>query len=245
MANFAEAYYRERLIELVSGNSEWLDLGCGHQLLPGWLKTSEVDQRTLSSRCKRLTGIDASAEAMARHPYLHERVVGDIQHLPFSKNSFTLLTARSVVEHIEQPVPFLCEAYRVLKPGGHFLFATPNYLHYQFLVASLVPEKAKVRLIRYLEGRTDEDVFKAYYRLNIPSQVEKLAVSAGFEINSVDTVECLPEFGRLGHPVVDIEKAITAILRHRRLRAFRAVIVAILRKPSAPPTTFAGNRSTT
>jgi len=231
MATFAEAYYRERLIQLVSDSSEWLDLGCGHQLLPGWLKTSQADQKTLSSRCKRLTGIDASAEAMARHPYLHERVVGDIQRLPFPENSFTLLTARSVVEHIEQPAPFLSEAYRVLKPGGHFLFATPNYHHYQFLVASLLPEHVKVWLIRYLEGRTEEDIFKAYYRLNVPSQVEKLAVAVGFDIDSVDTIECLPEFGRLGHPIVDIEKAITGLLRHRWMRDFRAVIVATLRKP--------------
>lgn len=244
MADFAEAYYRERLIDLVSSETEWLDLGCGHQLLPGWLKTSELDQKTLSSRCKRLTGIDACAEAMARHPYLHERVIGDIHHLPFSDDAFTLLTARSVVEHIAQPLPFLREARRVLKPGGRFLFATPNYCHYQVLIASMIPDPIKVRLIRYLEGRREVDVFKTYYCLNVPSRVEKLALQAGFEIDSVDTIECLPEFGRLGHPIVDVEKAITGLLRHRWLRSFRAVIVATLRKPAVAPVAPAEKVST-
>jgi ubiquinone/menaquinone biosynthesis C-methylase UbiE len=233
MATFAEAHYRDKLFALVSGQTEWLDLGCGHQLLPGWLRSAESDQRELSARCRRLVGIDASSADLERHSYLHERVVGDIHHLPFPDNSFTLLTARSVVEHIEQPVPFLREAGRVLRPGGQLLFATPNFLYYQFLVASVMPEAVKLRLIKFFENRQEEDVFKTYYRLNTCRRVEKLARESGFDVESLDTIECLPEFGRLGRPIEGIEKAVISLLRHRWLRSFRAVIVAVLRKPLA------------
>jgi SAM-dependent methyltransferase len=233
MTSYAEEYYREKLIGLVSADTEWLDLGCGHQLLPWWLKNSISDQEQLSSRCKRLVGIDAVAEEIARHPYLHERVVGDIQQLPFPENSFTLVTARSVVEHIEAPSTFLVEVCRVLKPGGRFLFATPNYLYYQFLAASVTPETVKRRLICFLEGRADQDIFKAYYRMNTRSAIAKLAYQAAVDVELLKTIECPPELSRLGYPVLIVEKAITVALRCNWLRSFRAVIVAVLRKPES------------
>jgi SAM-dependent methyltransferase len=232
MTLYAEAYYREKLFDLVSPDTEWLDLGCGHQILPTWLKNSAPDQKHLSSRCKRLVGIDAVVADVARHPYLHERVVGDIQRLPFEENSFSLLTARSVIEHIEAPAAFLGEVQRVLKPGGRFLFATPNYRYYQLFVASVTPELLKKRLVFFLEGRAEQDVFKTYYRMNTTSGISKIARGAGMTIESLETIECLPEFGRLGRLIVALEKAITAALRCVWLRSFRAVIVAVLRKPA-------------
>lgn len=228
---YAEAHYRDKLFGLVTPDTEWLDVGCGHQILPKWLKNSEFDQSLLASRCRKLIGIDAVAEDVMRHPYLHERFVGDIQRLPFDDNAVDLMTARSVIEHIEMPLPFVREAYRVLKPGGRFLFATPNYLYYQSLLASVVPDKAKKKLIAFLQGRQERDVFKAYYRMNTRSKVFAVASRAGLAIESLEMVECLPEFFRLGRPIVDLEKGITAALRCNRLESFRAVIVAVLRKP--------------
>jgi len=229
---YAEAYYRDKLFSLITADTEWLDLGCGHQLLPWWLRNSETDQKELASRCKKLVGIDAVADDLARHPYLHEKIVGDIEKLPFDEGSFDLLTARSVVEHIEVPSSFLQEVCRVLRPGGKLLFATPNYLYYQFLAASVTPEGVKKRLIHFFEGRVEQDVFKAYYRMNTRSAVTKMAAEVGMEVELLETIECPPEFTRLGHPIADIEKAITIALRSRLLESFRAVIIAVFRKPA-------------
>ncbi len=229
--NYAEAYYRDKLFQLVSSDTEWLDLGCGHQLLPWWLKNSESDQQYLSARCRKLVGIDADADDVAQNRYLHERIVGDIEQLPFEEGSFDLLTARSVVEHIETPCLFLQETCRVLRPGGRFLFATPNYFYYQLLVASVIPERTKKRLISFFEGRVEDDVFKTYYRMNSRRTVVKMAAEAGLEVESLDTIECPPELSRLGHPISTIENTITVALRGRWLAPLRAVIVAVLRKP--------------
>ena len=231
---FAEEHYRNKLFRLLTPATEWLDLGCGHQLIPGWLRHSEEDQTYLAQRCKRLVGADLVSEDIVKNPFLHGAVVCNLHHLPFKDNSFSLLTARSVVEHIERPGSFLQEAVRVLVPGGSLLLATPNLLYYQCLAASVTPRAVKKRMVRHLEGRAEHDVFKAYYRLNMPSLVKNLAGRAGFEIESVETIECLPEFGRLGWPIVGLEKAITRILRNSWLEPFRAVIVALLRKPVQP-----------
>lgn len=231
MASYAEAYYRDKLQGLVSYDTEWVELGCGRKLISGWLKNSDADQRYLSSRCKRLVGIDAVADDVLNHPYLHERAVGDLLRLPFEDNSFSLSTARCVVEHITEPTLFLREVWRVLRPGGQFLFATPNYLYYQSLIASLMPNRLKKGIIRALEGRAEQDIFPTYYRMNTRRTITRLLSAAGMEIESLDTIECPPEFVRLGGPILDFEKTITAALRSRFCESFRAVIVAVARKP--------------
>jgi ubiquinone/menaquinone biosynthesis C-methylase UbiE len=232
MSTYAEALYRDRLFSLVGPETEWIDLGCGRQLLPGWLKNSNSDQTYLSSRCKRLVGVDSVAEDVLQHPYLHERVVGDFLSLPFEDGSFNLLTARSVVEHVENPSELLREIYRVLKPGGHFVFATPNYLYYQTLLASLTPRSLKQKLVQALEERSEQDIFPVHYVMNTPSTITRLVKDAGLKIESLDTVECPPEFIRLGGPILNLERAITALLRSSWLSPFRAVIVATIRKPT-------------
>ena len=46
---------------------------------------------------------------------------------PYDDNSFELVTAMEVIEHISaSPKDFLREVARVLKPGGHLYIATPN-----------------------------------------------------------------------------------------------------------------------
>jgi len=231
MASYAEALYRDRLLELVSPSTEWVELGCGRKLISTWMKNSEADQKYLSSRCKKLVGIDAMAEDVSSHPYLHEKVVGDLLQLPFRDNSFNLSSARSVVEHIADPALFLREVCRVLKPGGRFLFATPNYLYYQSFIASLTPNPLKKWLIGILEGRAERDIFQTYYRMNTPGKVANLLRGAGLEVESLETIECPPEFTSLGRPIAGIEKTVTVSLRCSWLKSFRAVIVAVARKP--------------
>ena len=47
-------------------------------------------------------------------------------HMPFRDNSFQTILSNSVLEHIPNLDPVIGEAYRVLKPGGHFLFCSPS-----------------------------------------------------------------------------------------------------------------------
>ena len=46
--------------------------------------------------------------------------------LPFKDGLFDVIFHHDVVEHVKKPYLFLQEQYRVLKPGGHIVFGTPN-----------------------------------------------------------------------------------------------------------------------
>ncbi len=48
--------------------------------------------------------------------------------LPFSNNIFDVVYHNDVMEHVEKPFAFLCEQFRVLKPGGSIIIGTPNLL---------------------------------------------------------------------------------------------------------------------
>ncbi len=226
----AEDFYRRRLLDIVDSETEWLDLGCGRMLLRWWLPNGDRDQQELSRRCRRLVGVDAVAEDVRANPYLHEAYVADCHRLPFADGSFNLLTAQMVVEHIEHPEQFLAECTRLLKPGGRLLFITPNLLHYQIFLASLIPDAIKRPLTSWLEGRAEHDIFKTYYRMNTPSRVRKLAESTGFRVERLDVVECWPEFQKI-KPLLLVEKLILQVLRWKAFENLRADIICSLVKP--------------
>jgi ArsR family transcriptional regulator len=79
----------------------------------------------------RAVGIDASAAmlAVARANLDRAGIVnaqvrhGDIQHLPFGRNAFDVVTIHQVLHYLDEPERAIAEAARVLRPGGRLLIA--------------------------------------------------------------------------------------------------------------------------
>lgn len=72
-------------------------------------------------------GVDVSLEALRyarRHPARY--VAADAARLPFGKGAFDAVVSFETIEHVADPVRFVGECSRVLKPGGLFLVSTPN-----------------------------------------------------------------------------------------------------------------------
>lgn len=55
-------------------------------------------------------------------------VQADGRHLPFVDGTFDLVLSHAVIEHVADPLRYLREARRVLRPGGVFFLETAPYL---------------------------------------------------------------------------------------------------------------------
>jgi ubiquinone/menaquinone biosynthesis C-methylase UbiE len=52
-----------------------------------------------------------------------------INELPFPKESFDIVYAIEVIEHLKNPYDFIQELFRVIRPGGEIIITTPNTLN--------------------------------------------------------------------------------------------------------------------
>jgi len=77
---------------------------------------------------ERKIGLDFDFEALLMaHRKGFTVAQADVQRgLPFKDNAFTSIDCQHVIEHVANPLFLLQESRRVLKPGGHAVFVTPN-----------------------------------------------------------------------------------------------------------------------
>src|SRR5438270_12099032 len=146
---YSQALYEDALVTQVDSDTAWLDLGCGHQISPQWRAEQEQE---LVRRCKCVVGIDADRPSLVKHRTIRLKVAGNICRLPWRPESFTLVTANMVVEHLDAPRTQFAEIARVLKPGDVFIVHTPNRRGYATIAARLIPKRIKKKLVNLFEG---------------------------------------------------------------------------------------------
>ena len=172
-----EAMVRSRVLP----ESSVLDLGCGRG---GVVELFWRDVRLAA-------GIDPDAASLSEHraggmPVL--QAVGD--HLPFVDQSFDVVVSLWVLEHLADPASTLREVRRVLKPGGHFLFLTPNLRNPVMLanrIGRALPSLQR-RLVPRVYGRDEADTFPVRYRANSVPMIRSLAHESGLEVYDLRVV---------------------------------------------------------
>ncbi|HVY31367.1 MAG TPA: class I SAM-dependent methyltransferase [Polyangiaceae bacterium] len=91
----------------------------------------ELDLLKLGSKRFTLCDIDERAIALAKQRYGARLAGADVTNpnagLPYADGSFDTVVSMDVIEHVLDPVPWLLEARRVLKPNGVLFLTTPNY----------------------------------------------------------------------------------------------------------------------
>jgi ubiquinone/menaquinone biosynthesis C-methylase UbiE len=156
---------------------DWLDIGCGWHL--DWPWRAKQEETLLSAA--NVIGIDPDWQAISRHRTITKRIVGHVETLPFDNDSFDLVTANVVVEHLKYPALAFAEIFRVLRPGGIFVFRTPSARSYSVAISRRLPQRLKVWLATsVIEKRKEEDVYPAHYRANTPEVIGEICEVAGF-----------------------------------------------------------------
>lgn len=124
-----------------------LDLGCGDGQFAQMTFTEPLD-----------VGIDPWAqqvdEARTRNMY-RELHVMDSNRMTFADGTFATVLSNSVLEHIPDIDATLRETHRVLKPGGLFVFTTPNQYYAEYMFFST--------LFRRLGLKSLADGYGAYF----------------------------------------------------------------------------------
>jgi SAM-dependent methyltransferase len=112
----------ERALALSPG-PDVLNLGSG----PFFELESLVDGGRRFTVCD----IDRRAVELARQRYATRLAGADVLEpdgpLPYPDARFDAVVSMDVIEHVPQPLPWVREALRVLKPGGLLFVTTPNY----------------------------------------------------------------------------------------------------------------------
>jgi len=140
-----------------------LDLGCRD----GALTQAYTDGN-------QVVGVDADREALAEAAKLGiETHWADLDEpLPFEDESFDVVVAGELMEHLRDPARFASEAHRVLRAGGTFVASVPNAF------------RLKNRL-RFLIGRKPEND-PTHLHMFSPDEVRALLV--GFEDVQLDYI---------------------------------------------------------
>lgn len=181
--------YFERIESLLTAETTWLDVGCGRHLVPRWLTNGEAIELKLRPMAKRIVGVDPDLAALRDNRSCDVRLQIGTEKLPFADDSFDLVTANMVFEHVEAPLPLLREIRRVLKPGGRLMVLTPNWLDVVTLAARAVPNRWHPAIVSQMETRHRKDVYPTHFRFNRPRVVEAILRQAGFGDCRIELLE--------------------------------------------------------
>lgn len=123
--SYVWGFGQERRLELIQRHvtledARILDVGCG---LGMYL-------RHLAAFSDRVYGVDVDAEKVEEASKTLDNIkVAPAEHLPFEDGFFDVVLLHEVLEHVDDDVRSVAEAWRVAAPGGHIVIFVPNRLY--------------------------------------------------------------------------------------------------------------------
>jgi SAM-dependent methyltransferase len=218
-----DEWYEAAILRLIDTDTEWLDVGCGRGLLP----FNPNLERLLSSRCRRLVGVDPDNN-IDEHPLLHERYKCAIEDFA-SERQFDLITLRMVAEHVADPQVAVAALARLSRSGGRVVVYTVSKYSIISLLAAVTPlglhEYARARLW----GSSEQDTFSTAYRMNTRKELLRLFSAVGFVEESFHYLNDCCTLGRWKLPTI-LELSAERALRRVGIRYPEVCLLGIYRK---------------
>ena len=92
-------------------------------------------------------------------------VIGDVCELPFDDQSFSLILATDIIEHVDDDKRAVEEMFRVLKTGGFMLISVPTFRSLWGPQDNLSHHKRRYRLAELLAilNRDDSEILSSFY----------------------------------------------------------------------------------
>ncbi len=176
--------YHDLISKAVEPGMTVLDVGCGRGAIApySWHQHTNI----------KLWGIDPDPTA-AENPHLESfTLLTDDPNWQIPSGTVDLAICRYVLEHVEDPTAFFRNLSRVLKPGGKFIFLTPNRWHPAMIASHWMPYGLKQRILALTKRADPHDVFPTCYLLNSARTVKQAAQRCGLDIVDLQTREIQP-----------------------------------------------------
>lgn len=207
--------------QLLPPGGALLDAGCG-RTVPVLRKFQGVAGRLVGVDLVDFVDVYAGIETYN----------ADLARLPLADASVDLIISRSVFEHLVDPAAVYAECQRVLKPGGRLLFLTASNWDYGTLVARMIPNRFHAKVVRYVEGREEEDTFPTQYKSNSSAVVHGLAQRAGLTVEQIEYLNQYPNYFMFNGPLFFLGMCYERVTsRFEALKALRGWILVTLTKP--------------
>jgi len=150
-------------ISLLKPEDKILEIGCGIGSIVNELSNKNYD----------ITGTDISSNAISYGLKKYDNInlqVQPAESLSFDDKSFNIVLSFDLFEHIREIDKHISEVFRVLVPGGYYLFQTPN--KYSNVIFETLSHKS-------LKWK------RAHPSLHTPRQLNKRLVKHGFEVTFI------------------------------------------------------------
>lgn len=161
----------------IKQNDKALDIACG----PGYVAAFA------SAKGAVVTGIDFSNAMIQKAKTLHPKInfqVMDAEELQFDDASFDVILMNFGILHFAKPEQAIAEAFRVLKPGGKFLYTVwdrPERSKAFDLIMSALKEEGDVN-ISLPEGPD-------FYKFSDPHTAKEILTTIGFKTIEAAQIE--------------------------------------------------------
>jgi ubiquinone/menaquinone biosynthesis C-methylase UbiE len=159
--------------------------------------------------------------------------MADGMKLPFPSSLFDLVVSKTVIEHMLNPSLLFKEAYRVLKPGGVFVWATSNLNSLPILVSRYTPLIVHKWVYRQIFKKSKKsiafDQFPTYYRANTRKALDQELVQAGFS-KVASYSASWPQYFAFNRPLFRLFLPIHCLSDWLGLELFQVHLIGVHRK---------------
>jgi SAM-dependent methyltransferase len=201
-----------------------LDIGCGR----GIGRHPEF-QQVIRAHADELWGVEPDETAIPAPGVFDEHRHALMEAADLPAEHFDLAYSCMVMEHVADPDVFMQAVHRCLRPGGVYLFATPNRRHYFTRTAALLHALRLDELVlRVIKRHTVDDYhYPVQYRFNRERQINACAERLGFLRPEYVYIEAGGPRGYLPGPLAPIYHLMA--LKRRLIRRPRALLTIICR----------------